>query len=159
MRRFVLIGGLTALLVALLPRPAAADLTFFAGASPSPTTRSAKGVAIGVGLVIVGFEFEYGKIVEDEPKGSPALTTGMGNLVVMTPTSHVQLYLTTGGGIFHERWRDFTTTNVGTNVGGGIKMGLAGPFKLRVDYRVFRLNGTPIVKNVHRVYAGLALGF
>jgi hypothetical protein len=141
------------------PAPAAADLTAFLGASPSPATRSAKGISIGVGLLIVGFEFEYAKIAENEREAAPSLTTGMGNIVVMTPTYKVQLYGTTGAGLFHERLRDFTSTNVGTNVGGGAKIALAGPIRLRLDYRIFHLNGTPIVDNVQRFYAGLSLGF
>src|SRR4051794_16513322 len=100
--------GLLALAVLLArPSPAAADLTGFLGVSSTPSSRTAKGVAIGVGLVVVGFEFEYGKISEDEVKGAPELTTGMGNLVLMSPSFKLQLYGTTGGGVFHERWRDF----------------------------------------------------
>jgi hypothetical protein len=152
-------AALVMAVLGLWPRQASADVTVFLGTSPSPSTRSAKGVSIGLGLLIVGFEFEYAKISEDEPEAAPELTTGMGNIVVMTPTFKIQLYGTTGGGIFHERYRDFTTTNFGTNVGGGIKFALAGPIRLRVDYRIFNLNGTPIVSHVQRVYAGLSLSF
>ena len=35
-------------------------------------------------------------------------------------------------------------TNFGINVGGGVKMSLAGPLRLRLDYRVFTLRGTPL---------------
>jgi hypothetical protein len=141
------------------PAPAAADLTAFLGEATTPATRSAKGVSVGIGLVIVGFEFEYAKIAEDEREAAPSLTTGMGNIVIMTPTSKLQLYGTTGGGVFHEQLREFTTTNVATNVGGGVKIALAGPIRLRLDYRVFKLNGTPIVDRVHRFYGGLSLSF
>jgi hypothetical protein len=159
MRRYGLVGSL--MLLALLARPAlaAADITAFIGASPTPDARSAKGVAIGLGLLVVGFEFEYGQIAEDEAQAAPELTTGMGNLVVMTPTSKFQVYGTTGGGIYHERYRDYTNTSFGTNVGGGIKIALVGPIRLRVDYRVFNLNGTPLIGHVHRVYAGVSLSF
>jgi hypothetical protein len=139
--------------------PARADLTAFYGVSPDPSSRSTTGVSIGLSLLVVGFEFEYGKIVEDEPTGSPALTTGMGNIVFVTPTTKLQLYATTGGGVFREQWRDFTTTNFATNVGGGIKLALFGPIRLRVDYRVFTLKGTPLVKHVQRVYGGINLSF
>jgi hypothetical protein len=145
--------------LAAVPAPAAADLTGFLGVSPSPASRPARGVSISVGLLIVGFEFEYAKISENEREAAPALTTGMGNLIVVTPTTKVQLYGTAGGGIFRERLRDFATTNVGTNIGGGAKIALAGPIKLRLDYRVFKLNGTPIVDRVQRFYTGLSLGF
>jgi hypothetical protein len=159
MKRYALIAAW--MLLALLVRPAlaAADLTAFWGVSPTPASRTAKGVAIGLGLLVVGFEFEYGRIVEDETQAAPELTTGMGNLMVMTPTFKIQLYGTAGGGLYHERFRDYTNTSFGTNVGGGVKIALAGPIRLRVDYRVFSLNGTPILNRVHRVYGGLSLSF
>ncbi len=159
MKRYVLIAPLMLLVLLVRPAPAAADLTGFWGVSPTPSSRSAKGVAIGLGLLVVGFEFEYGKIVEDEAQAAPELTTGMANIMVMTPTFKVQLYGTTGGGLYHERWRDYTNTSFGTNIGGGVKFALAGPVRLRVDYRVFNLTGTPILGHVHRVYAGLSLSF
>ncbi len=112
-----------------------------------------------MGLIVVGFEFEYGKTVEDEATGAPGLTTGMGNLMVMTPTVKVQLYGTTGGGLFHETYRDRGTTSFGTNVGGGVKLGLAGPIRLRLDYRIFNLNGDPLYKRVQRFYAGVSVSF
>ena len=39
------------------------------------------------------------------------------------------------------RSRTRPETNVGINVGGGVKMTLAGPLRLRLDYRVFTLKG------------------
>ena len=159
MRRLLAILVCALCAVGLSPRPAAADVTAFWGVSPTPSSRSAKGVAIGLGLLVVGFEFEYAQISEDEVQGAPSLTTGMGNIVVMTPTFKIQLYGTTGGGLFHEQWRDFSTTSFGTNVGGGVKFALAGPVRVRVDYRVFKLNGTPIVSRVQRIYGGLSLSF
>ena len=32
-------------------------------------------------------------------------------------------------------------TNFGSNIGGGAKINLVGPLRLRVDYRVFNLHG------------------
>ena len=45
---------------------------------------------------------------------------------------------------------------VGMNVGGGVKITLAGPLRVRVDYRLFTLRGSPRVSPVHRFYAGVA---
>ncbi len=159
MRRPLAVALLASSLVTILPATAAADVTAFLGAATTPTTRSGKGIAIGIGLIVVGFEFEYAKITEDQTTAAPALTTGMGNLVLMTPTHKLQFYATTGGGIYRERLADYTNTHVATNLGGGAKVALFGPVRLRVDYRVFRLNGTPLYKHVKRMYAGLSLSF
>jgi hypothetical protein len=48
---------------------------------------------------------------------------------------------------------------VGINVGGGVKVNLAGPLRLRFDYRVFTLQGDPLHSNPQRFYAGLNLKF
>jgi len=158
MKRACVISVFAALLLGLRPSPAAADITAFFGVS-SPSTRTTQGVAIGIGLIIVGFEFEYGKMKQDDAGGAPELTTGMGNLILMTPTHKVQLYGTTGGGAYHELYRSRGTTNFGTNIGGGVKLALAGPLRLRLDYRTFRLSGDPIVKRVQRFYGGVSLSF
>jgi hypothetical protein len=52
-----------------------------------------------------------------------------------------------------------TETNVGVNVGGGVKMSLAGPLRLRLDYRVFTLKGSPRYATPQRFYAGINLKF
>jgi hypothetical protein len=108
------------------PRSAAADLTAFYGFSPTPEKRSTKGIAIGISLLIVGFEFEIWQDLEDESEAAPGLTTGMGNVMV-TLTAKVQLYGTIGGGVFHRIMRDRGTTSFGTNLGGGVKFALVGP--------------------------------
>ena len=139
---------------------AEADLTFFFGFHATPHTQSARGVAVGVNLLIVGFEFEYALTREDTRPGeeAPGLQTGMFNVVVMTPTSF-SLYATAGGGIYRQDFGPSHVTNFGTNIGGGVKIPLAGPFKIRVDYRVFALRGTPQVPRWQRIYAGLNWAF
>ena len=49
---------------------------------------------------------------------------------------------------------DDDETNFGTNVGGGAKITLAGPLRVRLDYRVFTLRGTPRHTNVAAVLRG-----
>ena len=159
MKRVVCVGALALSILLTLPRSAAADLTAFYGFSPTPEKRSTRGIAIGVSLLIVGFEFEYGKTSEDESAAAPGLTTGMGNVIVMTPTYKLQPYGTIGGGIFHESYRDRGTTNFGTNLGGGVKFALAGPIRVRIDYRVFNLHGSPRNTPVQRFYVGVNLKF
>ncbi len=139
--------------------PARADLTAFFGLSPTPSTRSAKGFAVGLNLLVVGFEFEYANTREDERDAAPGLQTYMFDALVITPTGGTQLYLTAGGGLYREAYRDVHATSFGTNFGGGIKFALAGPLRIRLDYRVFALRGGAIYKNPQRFYAGINVQF
>jgi opacity protein-like surface antigen len=139
--------------------PARADATAFWGVSPSPATRAAKGFAFGINLLVIGFELEYANTTEDPKAAAPGLRTGMINGLVQTPTSKTQIYLTAGGGFFRERLGLASETNLGTNIGGGIKIGLVGPLRLRLDYRVFTLRGTPITAHPQRFYAGANISF
>jgi len=50
-------------------------------------------------------------------------------------------------------------TNLVFNTGGGAKISLAGPLRVRLDYRVLKLRGSPLFSTLHRVYAGLNVGF
>ncbi len=141
------------------PRPAAADLTAFLGLTTTPEVRAARGFSGGLGLLIVGFEFEYAHTPEDEDDGLPGLRTYSGNVLVQTPTPRVQLYATAGAGGYRETLRETSETSVAVNLGGGAKIRLAGPLRLRLDYRVFRLQGSPRHDNYQRFYAGANLAF
>ena len=156
-----LIAIATVLLLVTLPHPADADLTAFIGVSPTADTRSARGFGVGFGLLIIGFEFEYANIIEDEDVGSPSLVTGSGNVLVQTPidVAGIQLYGTAGGGVFRERLLDIQETHFATNLGGGAKIRLVGPLRLRLDYRLFRLRGSPLYETYQRFYAGANLKF
>ena len=160
MKRFTLVG--LALLVGLLiPSNAYADLTAFFGVNPTPVNRPVRGFAVGAGLLIVGFEFEYANTSDDEVLGAPKLQTYMFNGLVQTPVpiAGMQFYGTAGGGGYREALFDTSETHVGYNIGGGIKMSLAGPLRLRFDYRVFTLKGEPRYSNPQRFYAGINLKF
>jgi hypothetical protein len=150
-------------LLAVAPSPAFADATLFLGANTSPANRMVKGFAVGVGLLVLAFEFEYANTPDDVNATAPALTTGMGNLLVQTPFEvfGVQPYVTAGAGLYRESLgpTDHQETNVATSTGGGVKIGLIGPVRLRVDYRVFKLAGGALNSPAHRVYAGLNLKF
>lgn len=152
----------SALLVMLLtPSLAWADVTAFIGINGTPSTRPVRGFAIGAGLLIVAFEFEYANTSEDEQELAPGLKTYMGNGLLQTPVAiaGMQFYGTVGAGVFHERLGDLSETNFGINVGGGVKANLVGPLRLRLDYRVFTLKGSPRHSNPQRFYAGLNLKF
>lgn len=159
-----LITPLTLLLCALAA-PAAADITAFLGVSPTPERRLVRGASLGAGLLVVGFEFEFAATSADEAELAPSLKTGMGNLIVQTPVpiGRWQFYGTLGGGIYREKLEtptiDHQETNFGSNIGGGAKMRLAGPLRLRLDYRLFKLNGDALHDTVHRFYAGANIGF
>jgi hypothetical protein len=158
MKRVATIILLTLGALTFRPTPAAADATAFFGFSPTVTTRSTTGFAVGVGVLVLGFEFEYAHLNEDTTAGAPGLGTGMFNVMVMTPT-RLQLYATAGGGIYHETLGTEGQTSVGINVGGGVKIPIAGPIRARVDYRVMTLNGSLITKNVQRLYVGANIMF
>jgi opacity protein-like surface antigen len=159
MKRFLTVAVLTLGLLTLRAAPASADITAFLASSTTPATHGGKGVAVGIGLVIVGFEFEYAHLTEDPVNAVPGLKTGMANVLVQTPNKGMQFYVTTGGGLYNESLRGNGTTSFGTNVGGGVKIGLAGPVRLRVDYRVYHLSGSPLYPTPKRFYAGVNFSF
>ena len=88
--------------------PAAADITAFLGVNTTPTNRAIKGFAVGTGLLIVGFEFEYANANEDLIEGHPRLRTFMFNGLVQTPVpiARMQFYGTAGGGVYRETLND-----------------------------------------------------
>jgi hypothetical protein len=148
-------------LVLLVPAAARADITAFLGVNPTPSHRMVRGVSAGFGLLIVGFEFEYANNSEDLVELAPGLKTFMFNGLLQTPVpiGGIQFYGTAGVGGYRETLDDRSETNVGMNVGGGIKMSLVGPLRLRLDYRVFTLQGDPLHDKPQRFYAGVNLKF
>ena len=154
---------LAALALVACASTAFADATAFIGANTSPANRQVRGVAVGGGFLIVGFEFEYARTTDDPQAGAPSLTTGMGNVLLQTPFAifGVQPYFTTGAGIYRETLDTIAHQDTGfaVNTGGGAKITLAGPLRLRVDYRVLKLGSGALVSPAHRIYAGINLKF
>jgi len=173
--RLLRLVPLIGVLLVISARPALADGTLFIGTSnvsgaTNASRQTAKGFAIGAGLLIVGVEFEYASTAEDEQRFGPALRTGIGNVYVQTPVPIVglQFYATTGGGVYREKSTagtptEITKTGVTSNTGGGVKISLLGPLKARLDYRIFKLLGdkpSPTWNStIQRLYAGVNLGF
>jgi len=156
----IILGALTSAVLLGAPAPAAADITAFLGASQTPKNRAAKGLAVGITVIAVGLEFEYAEISEKVSADAPRLRTGMVNALLQTPTSGAQLYATAGAGLYRESLTGGPSeTSTGVNIGGGLKMGLLGPLKLRVDYRFFKLQGDAAHSKLHRVYAGVTASF
>jgi len=147
------------LLLLLAAPPARADITAFIGANTTPANRQVRGAALGFGLLVVAVELEYAFTPDEPLAGAPSLQTGMGNVTLQTPVSFfgIQPYFTTGGGIYREELGLHRDTAFGLNTGGGIKMSLIGPIRLRVDYRIFKLGSGALHSPTHRIYAGLNL--
>jgi Outer membrane protein beta-barrel domain len=148
----------------LIPAPLFADATAFIGVHTNPERQTMRGFAGGFSLLIVGFEGEYARAGEDESAGIPSLLTISGNIYVQTPIPvfGTRFYATTGTGVYREEVdaMDHRETNLVFNTGGGAKITLAGPLRLRLDYRVLKLRGEPLrPSTVHRVYAGINLAF
>lgn len=158
-RPFVTAAACAAVLLAATP--ASADLTAFLGVNPTPASRPVRGFAAGAGILVVGFEFEYASAGEDLDEGSPSLRTYMGNALVQTPfpIGGLQFYATAGGGVYRETLLQVSETHLAGNLGGGVKVSLVGPLRLRFDYRVFTLRGEPRHARPQRFYAGLNLKF
>lgn len=152
---------LAAALLAATAAPAFADMTAFLGATTTPRNRQVRGAAVGSGLLVVGFEFEYSSTAEDLKTGAPSLKVGSANGLVQTPVPvfGIQPYATAGAGIYRERVGTSTQTGLTPNIGGGAKVNLAGPLRLRVDYRVFKLGNGARFTPSHRIYVGLNLKF
>jgi hypothetical protein len=162
MRR-ALVLGMCVLLLTGWARPAAADATLFLGTNTTPSNRLVRGFAVGIGLLVVGFEFEYAKTSEDASSlpQAPSLQTGMGNVLLQTPGEifGFQPYVTAGLGVYREELGTREDTDVGENFGGGVKVGLLGPLRLRLDYRVLKLGSGALETPAHRFYVGLNLKF
>lgn len=138
--------------------PARADVTAFLGLSPTPENHLLRGFSGGVSLIIIGFEFEYANLSEDDAERLPGLKTYSGNVLVQTPT-RTQLYATIGAGGYQEKLGETQETHAGINIGGGVKIPLLGPLRVRVDYRVFQLRGAPIHSTYQRFYVGGNVAF
>ena len=155
------LAALALTLIVTTPSLARADATAFLGRNSAGDDRSVtRGFAVGVSLLVVGFEFEYANSQDDPTTNRPALRTTSGNVFAQTfGLPGFQLYATTGAGIYRERTETDQETALLLNNGGGIKINIAGPLRARVDYRVFTFRGNPQHKNVQRIYAGLNLAF
>ncbi len=161
MRRSLTISIVLCVLLLACAQSASADVTAFIGITPTPENHGVRGFALGMGLLVIGFEFEYANAGEDLLDGLPSLQTGSGNVLIQTPIEvhGMQFYGTTGGGVYRERLDIRQETHFSTNLGGGAKIRLAGPLRVRLDYRLFRLHGEPLNDTYQRFYAGANLSF
>ncbi len=159
--RAIALTGLMCLMFLTTAASARADVTAFIGANTTPANRQVRGFAVGFGLLIVGFEFEYANTTDDLTAVAPSLKTGSGNVLLQTPVTFfgVQPYVTAGGGLYSETLGAHNDVGFAVNTGGGVKVTLAGPLRVRVDYRVFKVGSGALYSPAHRIYAGLNLKF
>ena len=68
-----------------MAKPAAADLTAFVGSTQSVSDRTVTGVAIGLSLAIIGFEFEYSNTSVDNLQDKAELKSSMLNVLLQSP--------------------------------------------------------------------------
>lgn len=160
-RSLAVVLVMTAGLLAASAAPARADITAFLGLTPTPERHTLKGFSAGLGLLVIGFEFEFAHIGEDTLDALPGLRTYSGNVLVQTPipVGGTQFYATAGAQAYRENLGAAQETHFGTNVGGGAKIKLVGPVRLRLDYRIFKLQGAPIHDMYQRFYVGANLKF
>ena len=143
-------------------RPALCRHHGFFGANTTPSNRPATGFAVGAGLLIVGFEFEYANterrcqrrraVAQDRHGQRPAADAGR-HRAASSRTSR-----RAAASIGKSSARAATRASR-SDTGGGVKISLVGPLRLRVDYRVFKLGSGALTSPAHRIYAGLNLKF
>ena len=143
------------------PHDARADITAFLGVNGSPESRAVFGASAGVTFVVFGLEGEYASTQESLEDAAPRLRTYMANGFVQNPIpiSGMTFYAIAGAGVYRETLLDESQTSLATNIGGGVKIALAGPLQLRLDYRVFVLQGDAVATKPQRLYAGVNLKF
>ena len=139
--------------------PASADLTVFAG--HSAPEHGILGAALGVSLRRVGLEFEYAGTSPTRPDTNPPRQTALFNLTVNAPLDRIrrfQIYGAVGGGLYRERAGTRAETRPAASAGGGVRIALRGPLRLRIDYRLLALRGAT-GRRPRRLYAGLDVPF
>jgi hypothetical protein len=158
---FRAVASLAVLALLTAARPASADLTAFLSANTTPQAREGYGFAIGGGFGVVGWEGEYAWATEDPGDLAPALRTLTGNVLFQNPLpmNGFTFYGTLGAGFYREEFFSASETNITTSFGGGFKLTVAGPLRVRVDYRVFTFMGDPEYGVPKRFYVGGTLQF
>ena len=106
----------------------------------TPTNRTTKGFAVGAGLLIVGFEFEYSSTGEDVEHRRAVAEDRHGQRAAadarLPSSASSRTSQRAPASTAKRSGRARTRVRVGT--GGGVKISLAGPLRLRVDYRVLQ---------------------
>ncbi len=136
---------LMCILLAASSRPALADATLFIGTTTTPSNRTTKGFAIGVGLLDRRLRVRV-RVNDGRPlEGRAAAADRHGQRATCRRRSRLPGCSSTrrpAAGVYRETLgTTHQETHVGFNTGGGVKVSLLGPLKARLDYRVFKLRG------------------
>jgi hypothetical protein len=146
MRTLLIRAGLLGIVLAGAATPARADATLFVGMDTEAASRPALGVAVGRCPGMFGFELEYAGTLGHPTEGKPSVRTVTANLLVQTtlPIHWTQFYGIAGFGVYGETIGNGKGSGeiASGDIGVGAKITLAGPLKLRLDYRVFLLGAS-----------------
>jgi hypothetical protein len=142
------------------PKPPSVNVTFFAGLAATSGLHVAGGGAVGFRVrdSPISLELEYSQSSRESDPGVATISFNF-QFQKPLPRSRVQVYGTAGFGAY--LLLDAGEPNNAHNAGGGVKAPLAGPLKLRVDYRYFWLSPQDRVPhhNEHRITIGVVAGF
>jgi hypothetical protein len=110
----------------------------------------------------VSVEVEFTRISDNPSKQVPAIVAISINFLIPVKIRHVRAYglAGLGGYLLKSPYRTSEPDNA-YNFGGGVLLPLAGPAKLRIDYRYFNLaplEGEYQTK-LHRLFLGVTAGF
>src|SRR5262245_33127197 len=151
-------------------RPASADATVFLGTMTLGGPRTVKGASFGHCLSMICLELEYAGTSGAPTPASSSAYSGSANLMVQSTRAvrGFRFYGTGGLGLYGETLNNGSGSGevLAKNVGGGAKVGLAGPFHLRLDYRVFIPGDAPdasrgmvIHRHPQRFTTGVGMSF
>ena len=115
---------------------------------------------------MLGFEIEVARSLgEGSPRRHRVETTGASFIVQSSPASEPrQFYVLMGLSVYGETRDSDNELDEGlaAHVGGGVKFVIAGPLRLRIDYRIHipdKDNFNPHIGHPSRLAAGIALPF
>jgi hypothetical protein len=162
--RIALVGAL----ILMSPVSARADGTVLVGLMTLDGPRPSIGVAFGYCPSVAGFEIEYLGTLGGESADHSSAGGIVGNLIVQPMTiGNLQFFAVGGFGLWGETFADGRGTGAlsAKDIGGGVKIGIAGRLRLRLDYRLLLLgdpegaSGVPSTTRPQRFSAGLHLVF
>lgn len=171
MRRSLSRAACLVVLMLMNPVSARGDATVLVGLTYVDALRPSYGFSFGYRPSVVGFEIEYLGTFGQTTPGDYSAGGIFASVIVQPVTiSHVQIFAVGGFGAWGEGFAGGKRTGVlnAGNVGGGVLVGLAGPLKLRLDYRLFLLGEVaeaevgaiaPSRKHPQRIAAGLHFAF